>query len=114
MAEREDASTNTRHRRGTGQLRGRIAGIVAGLIRWIGLLFALVLVAHIILVMGDANPDNWITGVVRDLADPFALAFKNLFTPEDAKLGVLINYGLAAVFWLVVSSVAAKFIRRLG
>lgn len=31
-----------------------------------------------------------------------------------AELRVLINYGLAALFWLVASAVLARLIRRLG
>lgn len=94
--------------------RARAVGVLAGVVRWAGLLIALVLVVHVVLVMGNANPDNPITGFFRGAAEPLSLAFKSLFTPEDAKLGVLVNYGIAAVFWLVVSSVAAKLIRRLG
>ncbi|MGX7823496.1 hypothetical protein ACTG9Q_00205 [Actinokineospora sp. 24-640] len=94
--------------------RARVVGVLAGVVRWVGLLIALVLVVHVVLVMGNANPDNPITGVVADLAVPLSLAFKSLFTPEDAKLGLLINYSIATVFWLVVSSVATRLIRRLA
>ncbi|UVS76552.1 hypothetical protein [Actinokineospora sp. UTMC 2448] len=97
-----------------GATRARVVGALAGVVRWAGLLIALVLVVHVVLVMGNANPDNPITGFVADAAEPLALAFKDLFTPEDRKLAVLVNYGIAAVFWLVVSSVAARLIRRLG
>jgi hypothetical protein len=34
--------------------------------------------------------------------------------PTDPKLSVLVNYGIAAIFWLVVSAIVAKVIRRLG
>lgn len=106
MAEHTDSD------RGVG--RARVAGVLAGVVRWVGLLIALVLVVHVVLVMGNANPDNPITGFVATLAEPLSLAFKSLFTPEDAKLGLLINYSIATVFWLVVSSVATRLIRRLA
>ncbi|MGQ0842279.1 hypothetical protein [Actinokineospora sp.] len=109
MAEHTDQDS-----RGAAERRAGIVGVLAGVVRWAGLLIALLLVVHVILVMGNANPDNGITSFVRAMAEPLSLAFKNLFTPDDAKLGVLINYGLAAVFWLAVSSVAARLIRRLG
>jgi uncharacterized protein YggT (Ycf19 family) len=102
------------HRRSTAEVRAAVAGFLAGLIRWIGLAFALVLVIHVILTVGNANPANGITEFFADVAEPIALAFRDLFTPENAELRVLVNYGLAALFWLIVSSVLAKLIRRLG
>lgn len=118
MAKRIDDSTREetgpRPRRDPARVRARLVGVLAGLARWAGLLITLVLVVHVVLVMGNANSDNPITGAVRGLAEPLSLAFKSLFTPEDAKLGVLINYSIAAVFWLSVSSVATRLIRRLG
>jgi cell division protein FtsX len=106
MAEHTDSD------RGVG--RARVVGALAGVVRWAGLLIALVLVVHIVLVMGNANPDNPITGFVADLAEPLSLAFKSLFTPEDPKLALLVNYGIAALFWLIASSIATRLIRRLG
>lgn len=106
MSERTDS--------GRGVDRARVVGALAGVVRWVGLLIALILVVHVILVMGNANPENPITGFFAGLAQPLSLAFKSLFTPEDAKLGLLVNYGIAAVFWLAVSSIAARLIRRLA
>lgn len=89
-------------------------GLFAGVVRWAGLIIAVILVVHVVLTVGSANPDNWITSVFAELADPLALAFKDLFTPSDGKLRVLVNYGLAAVFWLVVTGIVARLIRRLA
>jgi hypothetical protein len=94
--------------------RSNVVGVVANVLRWIGILFALVLVVHVLLTVGEANPANGITRFFARVADPLALAFKNLFTPESASLRVLVNYGLAAVFWLVVSAVLSRLVRRLG
>ena len=98
----------------TAVTRTSVVGVVAGVVRWAGLVFALVLVVHVLLTVGDANPANAITRFFSATADPLALAFKSLFTPENAKLRVLVNYGLAAVFWLIVSGVLSRLIRRLG
>lgn len=91
-----------------------MVGAVATVVRWVGLGFALVLVVHVLLTAGDANPDNGITRFFASAADPLALAFKSLFRPENAQLRVLVNYGLAAVFWLVVSTVLSRLVRRLA
>ncbi|MEV6912439.1 hypothetical protein [Amycolatopsis sp. NPDC051071] len=93
---------------------GRAAGILASVVRWAGLIFAAILVLHVVFVIGEANPDNGIVSFVRGWADGLLLGFKDLFMPADFKLRVLINYGVAAIFWMVVSAILAKIIRRAG
>ncbi|KMS92762.1 hypothetical protein ACZ91_02465 [Streptomyces regensis] len=95
-------------------IRERAVGLLAGIVRWAGLIFALILVGHIIFVIGEANPDNSIVSWAADWSEGLALGFHDLFQPTDPKLSVLINYGIAAIFWLVVSSIVAKVIRRVG
>lgn len=113
MAEHaEHTARETQPRRSAGEIRAQVVGILAGVVRWIGLIFALVVAVHVVLVVGNANPANGITSFVKSWAEPLALGFKNLFTPADPKLNVLVNYGIAALFWLIVSSVLARIIRR--
>ncbi|KAA2262217.1 hypothetical protein F0L68_13075 [Solihabitans fulvus] len=99
---------------GGAAVRGRIVGVVAGVLSWVGLVFAVILVAHVVLTMGGANPDNGITRFVSSWADTLALGFRDLFTPSDAKLRVLVDYGVAALFWLAVRSIVVRLVRRLG
>ncbi|MBB4687674.1 hypothetical protein [Amycolatopsis jiangsuensis] len=87
---------------------------VASVVRWVGLVFAAILVLHVIFVIGSANPGNGIVSFVRSWADGLSLGFRDLFTPSDEKLRVLVNYGIAAIFWLVVSAILAKILRRIG
>jgi hypothetical protein len=94
--------------------RTSAVSLLAGVVRWVGLIIAVILVVHVVLTVGSANPDNGITSVIRGLADPLSLAFKDLFTPSDTKLRVLVNYGLAAIFWLIVSGIIARLLRRIG
>lgn len=95
-------------------MRTRAVGIAAGIISWVGLALAVVLVVHVVLTVGGANPANPITTTVKQLAEPIALAFKDLFDPEDAKLRVIVNFGLAALFWLGVRAIVLKLVRRLN
>ena len=95
-------------------VRTKAVSVLAGVLSWAGLLVAVVLVAHALLTVGGANPANSITTTVATWADRFALGFRDLFTPEDPELRVLVNHGLAALFWLVVRSVVLKLVRRLG
>lgn len=112
MAEQSDASTTTT--RSFAEVRGKVAGVLAGLVRWAGLIVVIILVVRVLLTVGGANPNNGITSFITTVSDPLAWGFKDLFTPSDAKLRVLVNYGIAAIFWLIVSSIIARLIRRIG
>ncbi|TNC22894.1 hypothetical protein [Amycolatopsis alkalitolerans] len=96
------------------RIKDTSVGLVAGLVRWAGLVIAVVLVLHVIFTIGSANPDNGIVSWIRGWADSLSIGFKDLFEPSDGKLRVLVNYGIAALFWLIVSSIAARLIRRIG
>lgn len=83
--------------------------------RWAGTLAAVLLTLHVVLTVGGANPANAITQFVANWAEPLALGFENLFPkPEAPKLDVLVNYGIAAVFWLIVTSLVTRVLRALG
>jgi hypothetical protein len=96
------------------RFRTRWLGVVAGAVQVAGGAVAALLVAHVLLVLGNANPDNAIARSVRSWADALALGFPDLFTPADPDLRVAVNYGLAAAFWLVAASVLARILRRLA
>jgi hypothetical protein len=110
MAEHEESGSGERVREAVGN----VLELLATLVRVAGGLIALILVAHVVLTVGNANPANGITRFIRTWADFFALGFRDLFTPEDAKLRVLVNYGLAAIFWLAATSLATRLLRRLA
>jgi hypothetical protein len=94
--------------------RSTVIKVLAGLVRWAGLIIAVILVLRVLLTVGGANPSNGITSTVSAWSDTLAWGFKDLFTPSDGKLRVLVNYGAAALFWLIVSSILSRLIRRLG
>ncbi len=91
----------------------RTAGVLATLARLIGSLAALALVIYILLFVFEASPENGITQFFRSLADGLSLGFRDLFTPDGEKTRVLVNYGLAAVFWLVAGAVVSRVVSRL-
>lgn len=117
-SENELAETKTHAKSGSDvdwrKIKDTGVGLLAGIVRWVGLIFAVILVLHVIFTVGGANPDNGIVSWVRGWADSLAIGFKDLFEPNDAKLRVLVNYGIAALFWLIVSSIVTRIIRRVG
>ena len=77
-------------------------------------LFAVVLVAQIVMVMGEANPANGVASFVRGFSSAVSLGFDDLFTPADAKIRMLLNYGFAAIVWLAFGAVVTTLIRRFA
>jgi len=88
--------------------RGTAARVITG----IGALFALIEVVYILLILFGASKTNEFFQFIRSLAEPLALFFPGLFNFANNTLETIVNYGLAAVFWIVVASVLARLVSR--
>ena len=86
---------------------------LGNVLRIVGMLIVTVLVLHIVLTLLGANPENQLTQWIRDLADVFNLGLSNLFLPEDPRLGVVLNYGTAALIWYAITMVVVRLVRRI-
>ena len=84
---------------------------MARVISGIGALFALIEVVYALMLIFGANQANAFFGFIRSIAEPLALFFPGLFNPGNYDLAVILNYGLAAVFWLVVTGIIARVVR---
>jgi hypothetical protein len=91
----------------------RGVAIVASLLRVIGLIIVAILVIYILLVVAGANPVNGFAVFVKNAADTFSLGLSNLFLLKDPKFAVGVNYGIAAVAWLVITSIVVGLVRRV-
>jgi hypothetical protein len=91
----------------------RASDIAANLVRIIAMIICVLLALHIAFVVFSANHDNSIVRTVNDWADWFAWRFRDIFVPKDERVGVLVNYGIAAVVYLIVGRVLAGLIRRI-
>jgi len=107
----QDLALDRRQRRWD---RTRMVRIVCTIINVVCGLFAVVLVAQIVLVMGAANPANGVASFVRGFSAEVSLGFDNLFTPANAKVQVLLNDGFAATVWLAFGAVVTTLIRRFA
>ena len=107
LAEAEDREQRRWNRSRAVQTICTIINVVCGL-------FAVVLAAHIIMVLGEANPANGVASFVRGFASGVSLGFDNLFTPDNAKTRVLFNDGLAALVWLGLAAVVTMLVRRFA
>lgn len=82
----------------------------ARVITLIGAVFALIEVVYILLNLFGANATNAFYRFIQSMAEPLALFFPGLFTFANKSLETLVNYGLAAVFWIVVAGLLARVV----
>ena len=88
-------------------------GIIATIVRIVGLVIVAILVAHIVLTLLDANPANFLTEFVSSWAAQLNLGLGDLFTPSQPKMAVTLNYGVAAILWLIITTVVVRLLRRV-
>jgi hypothetical protein len=86
---------------------------LARLVRTLAGLIALVIVAAIVLFILGANPSNGIVSAIHDAGAWLAGPFKNLFNIHNAKLAMAVNWGLAALVYLIVGHLIATLLARM-
>ena len=92
----------------------RGANAVARVLRTIGYAIVAVLMLHIVLTLLQANPANVVAALIARLAATFDLGLSNLFLVPDPMLAVLLNYGAAALAWLLITAVVVRLASRIG
>jgi hypothetical protein len=98
----------------TGRRRFAAASARAGLARavdLIGAAVALILIAGILLVLLGANRHNGLVQTVRDAADWLAGPFNGLFDLKHRKVELAVDWGVAALVWLLLARLIARVIR---
>lgn len=85
---------------------------VARVVRVLVGIVVLLIVAAIVLRVLGANASNTIVRDIHDVARTLVGPFKNVFSIKNAKLSLAVNWGLAALVWLVVGSLVARLIAR--
>jgi hypothetical protein len=99
--------------RDPGAVRGLEAGAaVARLALLVGTVVAAILVLGIALIVIGANRDNEIVGAALDAARWLAGPFDRLFTLDNPKTEVAVNWGIAAVVYYAIARVVARFMVR--
>ncbi len=94
-----------------GGPRGDGADAVANVIRSVVGAVVAVFALRVLFVVFDANQGNEFVSVVYALAQALVLGLGDVFTPGAAMVGVVLNYGLAALVYLVVGQLIIKAIR---
>jgi hypothetical protein len=90
------------------------ASWLARLIRLAAWVLAGIIVAGILLIVLSANPSNSIVSSVHDAARWLVGPFNGMFKPDDHKLAITINWGIAALVYVIVGSLIARLVVRIG
>lgn len=88
------------------------ADALANLIHTIVTVIAGLFILHMLFVVLDANEGNSFVSFVYSAAKVFVLGFGDVFTPRDATVGVVLNYGFAALIYIVIGQLVIKLLRR--
>jgi hypothetical protein len=94
------------------RFRGPSADAIGRTIQVLTALVALVFVLHVVFVIARANQSNGFVAFTYGTAKFFVLGLGDVFTPNDAAIGVILNYGLAAVIYLVAGRIIARALKR--
>ncbi|MGP4018381.1 hypothetical protein [Saccharopolyspora sp. 5N708] len=81
---------------------------IGALINGAGFLLAVLLVLHIVFVLTGFPAENGLASSVAQAAEPLALFFPGLVPVRGEFLQVLVDYGLAAAFWVLLCGVLAR------
>ena len=84
--------------------------LLARLIRTVAAIVAAIIVAAILLQVLGANSHNTIVSDIHDAGSALAGPFKNLFSVGSANASMAVNWGLAALVYLIIGHLVARLI----
>jgi hypothetical protein len=87
---------------------------IARIVRLLTGIAAAIVVAAILLRVLGANPSNTVVHDIHNVAQTLVGPFKNLFSIKNPKVSIAVNWGLAALVWLIVGGLIARLIARLA
>jgi hypothetical protein len=93
---------------------GRTLSLLASLVSVVTVVFAAVLVVHVVLVVASANPRNGVAMALASAADHLTLGLGDLFAPSSPVLEVVLNYGVPAVVWLLIGIIVSRLLGALA
>jgi hypothetical protein len=88
--------------------------LLARIVRLATKAVAAVIVAGILLYVLGANQSNSVVEVVMDAGRFLVGPFDGLFTMDDAKWELAVNWGIAAAVWLVAGALVARLLVAIG
>jgi hypothetical protein len=93
---------------------GSVMLAISRLVRLIAGVVALIIVVAIVLRVAGANPSNSVVKDIHDVGNTLVGPFRNLFKIKGAKLDLAVNWGIAAVVYLIAGTLLASLIARIA
>jgi hypothetical protein len=104
----------SRHQTGTrGSVIGASGGVLARIVQLVASVVVLIIVAGILLVVLKANPTNSVVSDVHGWARSLAGPFDGMFSFRNAHTTIAVNWGIAAVVYLLVAGLITRLIGRV-
>ena len=72
------------------------------------------IVAAIVLRVLEANASNSIVEAVNDIGKALVGPFDTVFSIDNPKTSIAVNWGLAALVYFIIGSLIARVLRRMG
>ena len=93
-----------------------VVAVVLRVVAAVLAVIALILGVRVVLALlfNSINPENSLVELVVDLSDPFVGFFEGLFDFDDPRFQVAVNFGLAALVYLLLAGVCNAVAGRLG
>jgi hypothetical protein len=88
--------------------------LIARLVMLVVWVIVAVIVAAILLRVLEANASNDIVKGIHDVGKALVGPFKDVFEIKNPKTSIAVNWGLAAVVWLVIGGIVAGILRRIA
>lgn len=92
----------------------RLFTLLATVVRVVAAVIGGLILIHAAFVFFEANPGNPLVEFTAGIRDSFGWFTKDLFQPDDPKIGETINDALAALIWVVAGNLISKLIVRLA
>jgi hypothetical protein len=87
-------------------------GLLARVVRLVVTIIVLIIVVGIVFVLLNANPTNTIVSQVHDWARSLAGPFDGMFNFRSADVAIAVNWGIAAVVYVLAGGLIARLIGR--
>jgi hypothetical protein len=84
----------------------------ASVVMTIATIIAGIIVLGIVLVLVGANQANDIVNFIMDIGRFFAGPFGDLIPQDNQRANYVVNWGIAALVYLLVGAILARIIRR--
>ena len=85
---------------------------LARVVRLIASIVALIIIAAIVLRIAGANGANTVVHDIHSAGATLAGPFKNIFSLKSAKWTMAVNWGIAAIVYLVIGHLIASLFAR--